>query len=115
MQNLMQKIIVAGVGSVVMAAGPRGADTGCVEVSNQNAEVLLKVMARFAPEQAGRVGGDGLDDKILDLNKDIDARSRDATQRAVDELKHRLAAVHDPRVRQDLEILIKAGEDNIRS
>ena len=90
-------------------------DADWVKESNDDSQVLLKVMARFAPEQAGRLGVDGLDDKTLDLNQGIYERTRDATQKALTELKRRLAAAKDARVKQDLEIIIKAGENNLHS
>jgi len=84
-----------------------------VERSNQNARVLIEVFSRFAPESAGRLGVDGLDEEILDLKPDLAARSVQATSEALANLKERLAAEADPFVRQDLEILIGAGERHI--
>src|SRR5438477_11271575 len=38
-----------------------------IQRSNANAAVLLEVLARFAPEQAGQFGLPGLDEQVLDL------------------------------------------------
>jgi hypothetical protein len=79
--------------------------------SNENAAVLLEVMARFAPEGAGRLGVSGLDEQILDLEPGIYERRREALGQALAELRGRLATEADPAVKQDLEILIQAAED----
>ena len=84
-----------------------------VERSNQNAQLLLEVFSRFAPEGAGRLGVNGLDEQIFDLKPSLAARVTKATEDAVAKLKERLAAETDPFVRQDLEILIAAGERNV--
>jgi Bacterial protein of unknown function (DUF885) len=84
-----------------------------VERSNQNAQVLIEVFSRFAPEGAGRLGVNGLDEEIFDLKPDLTARYVRAAQDALGKLKERLTAEKDPFVRQDLEILIAAGERSI--
>ena len=81
-----------------------------IERSNANAQVMLDVMARFSPEAAGQFGVSGLDQEILDLEANINQRSREATQKAVTELRGRLESETDAAVRQDLEILIARGE-----
>ncbi len=85
-----------------------------VERSNENAQVLLTVMAKFSPEGAGQLGVEGLDEEIADLKPGISERSNKAVAEAIAELKARLAKEKDASVRQDLEILIKTAEDNIR-
>jgi hypothetical protein len=91
-----------------------GADSpGWVLKSNQNAQVLLEVAARFNPEFAGQSGMSGLDEKIIDLTPKSGARRAQETQLAEKTLRARLDAEKDPLVRQDLEILIKAAEQNV--
>lgn len=82
--------------------------------SNQNAQVLLKVLAQFEPEAASQLGVEGFDEQIVDMKPGVNERSRQATRVAIEGLKRRLAVEKDPLVRQDLEIMIKAGFDNIR-
>jgi hypothetical protein len=83
--------------------------------SNANAQVLLDVMSRFQPEFASSTGILGFDDQVADLGPGINERSRNATLAARDELAKRLLAETDPLVRQDLEILLKAANDNIET
>jgi uncharacterized protein (DUF885 family) len=83
--------------------------------SNENARILLNVQARFSPESAGATGVEGLDEKIFDLQPQLPERSRAATKAAHEELKQRLAGEKNRLVRQDLEILIEAAEENLRA
>ena len=94
------------------AAAPK--QPAWVARSNENAKVLIEVMARFEPEAASRLGAEGHDEQIVDMKPGVNERSRQATRVAIEELKRRLAVEKDPLVRQDLEIMIKAGYDNIR-
>ena len=86
-----------------------------VAKSNTNAKVLLNIEARYAPEGAGALGVTGLDEQITIPSADRPARLRHDLSGAVKTLQSRLAAEPDPLVKQDLEILISAGQRDIRS
>jgi len=77
-----------------------------IQRSNANAQVLMGVFAKLAPEHAGRMGVPGLDTEILDLKPGYEERAEEAGQQAVAVLKQRLEGEKDPLVREDLEILI---------
>jgi hypothetical protein len=96
------------------AAPPAAPPAAWIEKSNQNAQVLLSVEARYAPEGAGSLGVTGLDDKISIPAADFGKRSRHDTEEALKTLRSRLASEQDPLVKQDLEILIQAGERDNR-
>ena len=81
--------------------------------SDANADVLLKVFARFSPEGAGQIGVSGLDEQVLDLQPRLYERRGAATKEALGELERRRAAETDPLVRQDLDILIESTKDQI--
>jgi hypothetical protein len=99
---------------MLAAALVSGADSpGWVSKSNQNARVLLEITARYYPESAGQSGVSGLDDKIIDLKPKSGERRTQEAMLAVKTLRARLDAETDPLVRQDLEILIKAAEQNV--
>ena len=85
-----------------------------VERSNQDAQVLLKVMARFNPESASRFGVSGLDDQVVDLQPRFLEREREALRQAQGELERMLAVEKELPVRQDLEIMIKAAKRQMR-
>jgi uncharacterized protein (DUF885 family) len=84
-----------------------------IERSNADSQVLLDVIAKFSPEFASQVGVVGFDDKVADLKPDVDARSRAALVDAKAKLEKMLADEKDPNVRQDLQILIKAADQQI--
>ncbi|UCC72951.1 MAG: DUF885 domain-containing protein [Gemmatimonadota bacterium] len=88
---------------------------GWVERSNENAQILLDIFARFAPEGAGQLGVSGLDEEILDLAPRITERANEAVREAVRTLQARLAEEEHPLVRQDLEILIQSAEQAIEA
>ena len=85
-----------------------------VEKSNRNAQVLLKLQARFFPESAGKSGVSGVDEQIIDMKPDAPERQMQAMKAAELELVARLGLEKDPLVRQDLEILIGAVRDSNR-
>ena len=81
--------------------------------SDANADVLLKVFSRFAPEGAGQVGVSGLDEQVRDLQPRLYERSEAASKEALAELERRRAAETDALVRQDLDILIQSAKDQL--
>ena len=81
-----------------------------VQKSNQNAQVLLAILARYAPEGAGSLGVSGLDEQISIPSADLPAKSRRDVAGAIKVLQTRLTSETDPRIKQDLEILISAAE-----
>jgi hypothetical protein len=84
-----------------------------VQRSNANAQVLIEIFARVAPEQAGQMGVPGLDEEILDLKPGYVGRQLEMTRKGVETLRQRLEAESDPAIKQDLEILIDAAERHI--
>ncbi len=87
-------------------------NAAALERSNENAKVLLEVMARFSPEGAGRQGVPGLDEEILDLKPGRSERVSKAVEEARGKLTTQLASETDSFVKQDLEILIDAASQN---
>jgi len=111
-QKLIQIALVIGIA----AASPAIAkEASWIEKSNENAQVVLDVFAKFSPEGAGSMGVDGLDEKIMDLGPGIHERNLAASEKVLAELARRLEDERDTRVRQDIEILSKALRDNIRT
>ena len=89
-------------------------DRSWIGRSNENAKILLAVQARFAPEQAARVGQPGLDDRITDLTAGHQERQRQATREALVKIEDLRGAEKDPLVAQDLAILADAARKTIR-
>jgi hypothetical protein len=107
--------ILAGAALAALAFCLQAAEPAWVTRSNGNAKLLLQVFAKYAPEGAGNLGVDGLDEEITDLARDPYEPFRSDTRAALTELEARLGTETDPKVRQDLEILITAAQDNLRS
>jgi len=108
--------LIAAVGLLLAATFRTFADEPAwITKSNANAQVALDAIARFSPEFASQIGLAGFDDKIVDLKPGINERSRAALAAARDELVKRAAVETNPLVRQDLDILIKASNDNIET
>ncbi len=94
-------------------AGPRPL-ADWVKKSNQNAQVMIDLLAKLQPEGASALGVEGYDDQITDLSPGFVERQLEATRKVHKELVRRLAGESEPRVKQDLEILIKAAADSIK-
>jgi uncharacterized protein (DUF885 family) len=115
-QSRMRKQLVIGLLAVSAMAGTAvGDESGWVEKSNEHAQVVLGVMSKFSPEGAGSLGIDGLDEQVSDLGPGIYDRSLNATREVLAELQKREAVETHPKVKQDLDILVKALEDDIRT
>ncbi len=110
-QSLMLGMAL-GLSSTALTAQAAAPQTPAwVTESNQDAQILLKTLADFAPEQAGQLGVDGLDDQATNLPPDVVARQDAAIDADLAQYKDLLAKAADPRVKQDLQILIGAAED----
>ena len=97
------------------AARPAPAPTPeWVKKSNANSRLMVELMAKLQPEGASRLGVEGYDDQISDLSPGFVERRLAAMRAVHSKLTSRLAAETDPRVKQDLEILIKASADEIK-
>lgn len=86
-----------------------------VQKSNQNAQLLIELEARYAPEEAASEGVPGLDEQISSASPDEPQRLRKDLAVARIELEKRLSLEQDPLVKQDLEILIAEVDRDIRS
>jgi hypothetical protein len=80
-----------------------------VKESDALAQPMLRIRAEFNPEGAGRLGVEGVDDKVIDLGPRFSERRREANERAIKDLEAKLPATKDSRVRQDIQILIDAA------
>jgi len=100
------------VAPVLAHAQPAAQGPEWVQKSNAHAQVVLDVLARLGPEGAGQMGVPGLDEEIFDLKPGFVERQREMIAAARAELEKRLAAETVPPVRQDLQIMIDALDDD---
>jgi hypothetical protein len=98
---------------LITASWPAAAQTDWVARSNEHAQVMLEVRGAFQPEFASFFGIPDYDEQVFDLGPKVGERFRAALAEAQVELRRRLAEESDPNVRQDLEIMIGAAEEEI--
>ena len=82
--------------------------------SNENAQVLLDVAIRFAPEFAARTGLEGIDERISDFTPGHRERQRQALREAISALERRRALERDENVGEDLDLLIDAAQRQLK-
>ena len=86
-----------------------------VQRSNDIAYKLLESQAQFVPEFAGQSGVDGYDEEIFDLGEKLYERQIAASEKNITMLESLLANEEDPRVAQDIEIMIKSEKDGMEA
>jgi uncharacterized protein (DUF885 family) len=112
---MLNKAIPCAALLALTAMAAHGADPSWVKRSDENAQLLLQAEAKYAPENASELGVDGYDEAITDYSRDnFTAENRDLDQ-VIAVYQRRLGAESDPKVKQDLQILITAAQDNLRS
>lgn len=112
MRNRLPKTII---GALILFASSNAYASDWVEKSNEHAQLVLELFAEFSPEGAGNLGVDGLDEEISDLGPGYFENAQAKSRELLAELKERLAAETDIKVRQDLGILVQAVDDSITS
>lgn len=98
---------------LIALALPAAAAEDWVARSNANAQPLLKVLADFSPETGSALGVPGYDEGVLDLKPGVNERFRAAAEAARRELQAKRDSEKDPRVLQDLDIMIEAAQQQI--
>jgi hypothetical protein len=81
--------------------------------SDAHAKPILEVLARFSPEGASFLGVEGFDEEILDLGPQLHERTLAAQRALLKTLEAQSAAEAEAPVQQDLQILVKAVQENI--
>jgi uncharacterized protein (DUF885 family) len=109
------RTLIGGLSLVALTLPAFGAEQAWVTKSNANAKLLLNVVAKYSPEDASSLGVDGFDNQIVDLSRDQYEPQLKDLRATVAELEKKRKAETDPKVRQDLDILITRAQDNMRS
>ncbi|MDH3903391.1 MAG: DUF885 domain-containing protein [Xanthomonadales bacterium] len=86
-----------------------------VQRSNEIAYKLLESTAQFAPEFAGQSGVDGYDEDVFDLGDELFERQIAVSEKNIAMLEALLLKEEDPRVAQDIEIMIKSEKDGMEA
>jgi hypothetical protein len=98
--------------TAVASVAPAG-QSAWVATSNVDTTKVLEAQAKFSPEDASDAGLTQYDGLATDLGPNINARYIAAMQVERGKLQQRLKQEKDPRVRQDLEILLGSLDDEI--
>jgi len=114
MKQLLVVLAMAAL-SIVGIIPAKAVEQAWVVKSNENAKILLQVLAKYSPESASQLGVDGFDEMVTDLSRDQFEPTAKDTRAAIAELQRRLKAESHPKIRQDLDILIGSAQDNLRS
>jgi hypothetical protein len=109
------KFLLTLCATLLLAPCVRAADSDWIAQSNRNAEVLLEILARYNPESASAMGVEGHDGEIFDLKPDLTQRFQADMETAAAKLEALRTAATDTRIRQDLDILIKAARSQQRT
>ena len=86
-----------------------------VKRSNEIAYKILESGAKFAPEFSGQSGVDGYDEEIFDLKDNLVQRQLENDEANLKMLNGLLSKEKDPRVKQDIEIMIQSVNDSIEA
>ena len=103
------------VSSLSFAQGASNFTPEWVKRSNEIAYKVLESGAQFAPEFSGQSGVEGYDEEIFDMGENLAARQIAVSEQNIAMLNGLLAKEEDPRVAQDIEIMIKAELDDIEA
>ncbi len=111
--------LLAGCGSstpppAAQASASVPARPAWIAKSDESSRILLDIDAKFSPEHASDQGDEAADEHVVDLAPDFRARHVAALQDAQKQLAARRAAETDPVVLQDLSILSRDVDLQIR-
>lgn len=97
---------------ITLLSGWASASEDWVAESNAHTEFVMLEQAKFTPESFSSLGIESVDAEIRNLGPKIYERSQKATKKLITELESRKKTTEDPRVLQDLDILIKSLQDS---
>ena len=98
-----------------MSLSASAAQVDWIAESNRHAQVLLEIVARYSPESAASLGVEGYDERVFDLKPNYAERAEADFGAAAQKLEGVRTQATDPRVQQDLDILIEAARDQAAS
>lgn len=111
----MRRYLLVLAGWLLILPLVHAAESDWITRSNLNAQILLEITARYNPESASSLGIEGHEAEVLDLRPRFMQREEDDLKAAIGKLESLRAAETDARVKQDLDILIDAARQGVRS
>src|SRR6478752_6060289 len=107
MQRLAATLFIA---ATFMVSAAQAAETEWIAESNRYTQILLEVSARYQPESAANLGLEQYDREIFDLKPKFDERQEADLAAAITQLEAARASEKDERVKQDLDLLVRAAQ-----
>ncbi|WP_406663693.1 DUF885 domain-containing protein [Gallaecimonas sp. GXIMD1310] len=108
---MKKSLLVLGLASFCLQAAP----PAWVEKSNAYAKPVLAEMAKYNPEMGSYLGLEAFDKQIIDLGPQLYQRARHDSEQVLQQLQAELKTETNPKVRQDLGIMIAAVERSLAS
>jgi hypothetical protein len=102
------------VAATAVAQAP-GGEKAWIAESNKHAQSLMDTIAKFSPEEASAFGLESVDAEILDYKPQHTERYAQALESVAASLESARSSATDPRVKQDIDILIGAARDRKQS
>lgn len=99
----------------MLLAPVASAEESWVTISNANTLVVMESQAKFSPEAFSNQGIDQFDPEILDLNPDLFRRTQENNRQLIRLLRKKTQTAENPKVIQDLGILIKSLKDGLET
>ncbi len=119
MNSLPKKMALATAVAVLSlgftSAPAHSEEAAWVKKSNANAQLLLQLTGKYAPEQAGSLGVTGFENEITDLSRDLYMERRKEGLALIAEYQKRLKAETNSKIKQDLEILIESANNSLKT
>jgi hypothetical protein len=92
-----------------------GAYADWIEASDKNTLMLLRSEAQFHPEAVASHGLEEFDSEVMDLGAGLYQRERANNEQLLTQMQTRLKSEKNPRVREDLKILIQSLQDGLQT
>src|SRR5213594_382956 len=109
----LSSIVVSG--AICSPPAASAGDGSWIETSDRNSAIVIEMQGAFHPEFASELGVDRFDTAVLDLAPENAKRYDAAAGRVLELLSARRKTESDPRVRDDLDLLIDAVESRRRT
>ncbi|HEX8786735.1 MAG TPA: DUF885 family protein, partial [Telluria sp.] len=102
-----------GIAFVLASAGASAAPPAWVARSDAYTQPVLKDMGKYHPESSSELGDESFDTAVADFKPHDYERELADTEKRLADLRRERATEQDPKVRQDLDILIESREKQI--
>jgi hypothetical protein len=118
--KIQSKLIYLIVAACLLASGhapaaENWAEQSWVDESNANTMIVMEGQAKFVPEAFASLGIEKYDDGIFDLETGLYERTQAKTGELIAQMREKLNTTENPKVIQDIEILIKSLQDQFET